>query len=244
MPKEKTNYFNEIIKLEERNIQKARKYFSKDIEFWKETFNMLYEAFESIMKSYSDEWSYSKKAGVYMLPRLMMSTKTSLDLLIRGYYYDYTVVERSLWESMALLNLFPKDEESAKKWLSFERLDIPKWKLVHQLFSGPSIKKVTARINKAYAKQSHYVHSSFFAIFSEFLKHLSQKKRFFNFPRFKKSLIADVISTPTTTLALAYLVDLYQNELKENFKKKVIDLIGQKILEWEARGLLKKENLE
>lgn len=87
---------------------------------------MLYDAFESVTQSYSDEWSYSKKASLFILPRLLMSSKVSLDLLTRGYYYDYTIIERNLWESIALISLFSKDEESAKKWFGFKRLDIPK----------------------------------------------------------------------------------------------------------------------
>lgn len=103
---------------------------------------------------------------------------------------------------------------------------------------------MTALINKAHDKQSHYVHSSFFAIYSEFLEHLSQKKRSFYFPRFQKSLILDTISTPAIVLTLGVLVDLYRDELKEDFRKRVVGLLEEKISEWEARGLLKKKGFE
>jgi len=154
LPEEKPNYFDLITRLEEKNIQKTRKHFSKELEFWKKTFNMLYEVFESIVNSYSKEWSYSKKTCFFLLPRLIMSSKTSLELLTKGYYFDYIVVERSFWESLALLMLFSRDEEVAKKWFSFKKLDIPKWKLMHKLFVGSPSKKLTARIDKAYAVQS------------------------------------------------------------------------------------------
>lgn len=216
----------------------------KTLNFGKKFFDMLYDAVESITQSYSDEWSYSKKASLFILFRLLMSSKASLDLLIRGYFYDYTVVERSIWESMALISLFSKDEESAKEWFAFKRLDIPKWKLVHHLWVGTPTKKVTARINEAYASQSRYIHSTFFAIISEFLNNLSRKKRSFYFPRFQKSLIADTISTPPILLVFTSFIDLYHKELKKDFKSRFLDLMAEKITDWEARGLFKKEDLE
>ena len=173
-----------------------------------------------------------------------MSSKTSLELLTKGYYFDYIVVERSFWESTALLMLFSKDEEAAKKWFNFGKLDIPKWKLMHRLFPGSPTKKLTARIDKAYAVQSDYAHSSFFAVFSEFLKHLTPRKRFFRFPRFEKSLIADTISTPPSALALIVSADLFRDELGEDFRKRAMDFVGEKLTDWEARGLLKKEDFE
>ena len=241
MPRKEHNHFDHLTKLEEKNIQKTRKHFSKELDFWKQNLNMVYEALTSINNSYSEKWSYSKKASVFLLPRLIMSAKTSLELLTRGYYFDYTIVERSLYESVALLAFLSKDEEAAKKWFNFEKLEIPKWKLMHQLFPSPS-KKMLARIDKTYAYQCEFVHSTFFAIFSDFLAHLSRNRKVLDFPKFKKSQIGDVISSPICALILLILIEVYKKELKKSFRTKATNFIGEKISEWKANGLLKEAN--
>jgi len=235
LPKKELDYFDQITKREVRNIQKTEKYISKDLELYKKSFNMLFHAFKLLTKSYSEKWSHSKRAIYLILPRIIMSTKTSVDLLTRGYYFDHIVVERSLMESVALLTLFSRNEAAAKKWLTFEEVELPKWKLMHQLFSSPT-KKLIALVNKSYAEQSHFVHSSFAAIITEFSRHL--KKEFLQIPRFRKSLIADALDAPPSLLVLLILVYLYKEEMKKDFSRKVTNLIAEKITKWEAMGLL------
>lgn len=238
LPKEKLNYYDYITEIEERNIQKTGEYFSKELEFQKETLGMLYDALKSITNCYSDEWSHSKKASLFLLPRLIMSTKSTLDLLIRGYYFDYTVVQRSLIECVALLTYLSKDEEAAKKWLNFEKLEVPKWKLMHRLFSSPT-KKILKLVDKMYAEESEYVHSGFFAVFSEWLRHLARRKKVLEMPRFEKSFIGEELSNPRTLLIVLFLVEIFSQELEKGFRMKVMNLAEGKALEWKAKGHLK-----
>lgn len=238
MSKGELDYFDYFTKKEKRNIQKTRKYFSKELEFCKETIDLLFDAFKSAFNSYSEKWSHSKKACLFILPRIIMSAKTSLELLIRGYYFDYIVVQRSLMESIALLALLSKDEEKAKKWLNFEKLEISKFKLIHQLHPSPT-KKLITLANKMYAEQCDYVHSNFVAIIAEFSRHTNRRVKYLEFPKFEKSLIGEAIDSPLSALALLFLIDAYQDELEKSFRTKVKNFVGEKISEWKAEGLIK-----
>lgn len=239
MPKEKPNYFDYFTKREERNIQIVTEYFSKELEFYKDIFNMLFDAFKSITDAYSEKWSYSKKASFFIIPRLIMSTKTTLELLTRGYYFDYEVVQRSLMESTALLELLSKDEEAAKKWFDFEKIEIPKWKLMHRLLPPSPPKKISKLVNKMYAQQSDFVHSSFVAIANEWALHVSRRKTYIEFPKFDKSLVGDLLSTPFSLMTLMIMTEVFKEELEESFRMKVMSLVEGKISEWKAEGLLK-----
>lgn len=240
MPKEKVNYLDYFAKSEEINIQKARKYFSKELEFWEENFDMLIDAFKLISKSYSEKWPHSKKASLFLLPRLIISTKTSLELLVRGYYFDYTVVQRSLWESLALFKFLSEDEEEAKRWLNFEKIELPKWKLMHRLLPSSRTGRHLKLLNKMYAQQSEFVHSSFFAIFSDWARQYAQRKRIFEFLKFQKSFVGDVLSTPLSLLIILMLVEVFREELEESFRMKAMNLAEGKISKWKANGLLKE----
>ncbi len=181
LPKKKYTLYNSLMEKEKKNIQKTRKYFSHELEFWNRILDMLYDALKSIVNSYSEKWPHSKRACLFILPRLIISTKASLEMLTRGYYFDYVVIERSLMESVALLALFSKNEEEAKNWLKFKEPRLPKWKLMHRLFTSPPTKRMIKLVNKAYAEQSQYTHSSFIAVFREFARQLDRKKRILSF---------------------------------------------------------------
>lgn len=235
MPKKIPDYFSQFAEDERRIVQKTEKHFSKGLQFYKESFNMLFHSLKLISKSYSEKWSPSKRAAFFLLPRIIMSIKTSLDLLIRGYYFDNVVVGRSLMESVALLALVSKDEATAEKWLNFEKLELPKWRLIHHLHPSPN-REVMALANKSYAEQSDFVHSSFTAIITEFSRHLSQRKKYLQIPQFKKSLIGLGIDVPMSLPVLLILMDLYEEELEKSFIKRIRDLVWKKYFEWKDKG--------
>lgn len=233
---EKLNYFYYLTKREERNIRRTRRYFSKELKFWKECFNLLYDAFKVVTNSHSEKWSDSKTASFFILPRLIMSSKTSLELLIRGYYFDFIVIERSLLESIALFTFLSKNEEAAKKWLAHEELELPKWKLMHQFFPSPT-REILKKATKLYAEQSEFVHSSFIAVASELKRHLSRKE-YLEIPKFQKLLICDQLSTPICLLILLCLIEAFREELKDFSKTKVKNLVTPMISDWNVRRTL------
>lgn len=247
--KKRLNYFDYLTEKEEKNIQRSQRYFSKELEISKEVLEMLYATFEAIMNSYSKEWSYSKKAVLFLLPRLIMSTKTTLELLTRGYYFDYTVVQRSALESIALLMLLSEDEEAAEKWLNLKEVQLPKWKLIHQIFRSPT-KKMLRLVDKTYADLSHFVHSSFIAIAHEWLAHLARRRKVLDFPRFNKAIIRRELCSSAGLLTIAVLIDVFEKELEEGFRKKALNLIKREVSRWIVNGLLEeheelhKTNLE
>lgn len=231
------DYFDYLTKKEEENVERTREELSEEFELSKETLEMLYDCFKAIASSYSDKWSHSKKAAFLILPRLIMSTKTSIELITRGYYFDYEVVQRSLLESLALLRLFSEDEEAAKEWLDREKLELPKWKLVHYVTSSPN-KKIRRLIDKIYSNLSDYVHSSSFAIISEWTEHFTRNKEALDFPKFNKSRIREEISTPPSLLIIAALTTIFEEELEESFRAGLINFLERVISKWIAEGLL------
>lgn len=235
MPKRERNYLNYLTKREKKNIQKTRKYFSEEFEFLNKTFDMLVEVYMSIADSYSDKWSLSKRAGLFILPRLIMSTKTSIELLIRGYYFDHIVIERSLMEGMALFVFLSKDEEAAKKWLNFEKIELPKWKLMHQILPPPlSRKEMFKALNGMYATQSDYVHSSFAAVFNDFGRHINRSKKGLEFPKFEKSFTARSLFPPLSALLLLLIVFVYQDKVEKSLRMKVVNSTEEIISKWRA----------
>lgn len=244
MSKEKPNYFDYFTKREERNIQIVTEHFSEELDFCKGIFNMLFDAFKSITDAYSEKWTYSKKASFFIIPRLIMSTKTTLELLIRGYYFDYEVIQRGLMESVALLKLLSEDEEAAKKWLAFEKIEIPKWKLMHRLLPPSPAKKATKLVNKMYAQQSDFVHSSFVAIANEWALQLSRRKTYIEFPKFDKSMVGALLSSPFSLMTIMILTEVFREELEESFRMKVMNLVEGKISEWKLRNSLRVDNYQ
>ena len=110
---------------------------------------------------------------------------------------------------------------------------------MHRLFTSPPKKKMIKLVNKAYAEQSQFAHSSFIAIFSEFVRHLDRKKEYLKFLRFDRSFISEGLSTPLSILLLVFLIDLYQDELEKSFRVEVMNLVDEKLSEWKSKGLLK-----
>lgn len=233
------SYFDFLTRKEEKNIERTRKYLSRELEVSKEALEMLYNILKVVVKSSSEKWTHSKKASLFLLPRLLMSTKTSIELLTRGYYYDYTVVQRSLLESLALLMLFSEDEESAKKWLKLEELELPKWKLMHHIFPSRA-KKMLRLVDKMYAELSDYVHSSLIAIIREWSIHLARRKRVLDFPKFDKSMIRENLSSPPILLAIGVLTEVFEEELEESFRERAIDFLKREMSKWIAEGLLEE----
>jgi hypothetical protein len=147
---------------------------------------------------------------------------------------------KSITDAYSLLKLLSEDEEAAKKWLAFERIEIPKWKLMHRLLPPSPAKKATKLVNKMYAQQSDFVHSSFVAIANEWALQLSRRKTYIEFPKFDKSLVGALLSSPFSLMTIMILTEVFREELEESFRMKVINLVEGKISEWNAEGLLKE----
>ncbi len=233
------DYFDFLTEKEEENVERTRKELSEEFELSRETLEMLYDCFKAIASSYSHKWSHSKKAAFFILPRFIMSTKTSIELLTRAYYFDYEVVQRSLLESLALLMLFSEDEEAAKKWLDREELELPKWKLVHYVIPSPT-KKMRRLIDKAYSKLSDYVHSSSTAIFREWTVHFTRRTKRLDFPKFDKSKVREELSSQASLLVIAALTTVFKEEFEESFRKRLIDFLERVLSKWIVEGLLEE----
>ncbi len=55
---------------------------------------------------------------------------------------------------------------------------------------------------------------------------------------FDRPFISEHLSTPTSILLLAFLIDLYRDELEESFRTEAMSLMSEKISEWTSKGLL------
>jgi hypothetical protein len=69
---------------------------------------------------------------------------------------------------------------------------------------------------------------------------MHRSKTYIEFPKFDKSLVGALLSSPFSLMTIMILTEVFREELEESFRMKVINLVEGKISEWNAEGLLKE----
>lgn len=162
--------FKELTKSEKENIQKSKQFYGKEIRLYTKCFSLLSEVLNHLTESINrkDETIGKKDFTVFAIcGRIFNTSKIYLDLLMKGYHYDASILNRSLLENVYLMEYLIRDEGNIDKWLKGE-LKFSKVKKELGLFSNELFQK-------AYELFSDYIHSNIGAILS--LASISYEKR-------------------------------------------------------------------
>ena len=74
----------------------------------------------------------NKCVAYLLLNRLTGLAQSIKTLVLKGYYYEASILERSFWEAIGLCSYLSSNIPEAEKWFNGEWIDIPKNKLPEQ----------------------------------------------------------------------------------------------------------------
>lgn len=156
--RERNRSYELLLKREEENIKLSRKHYGKELSIFVECFNLLVDTVHHISNILGKPATYAQACIVANCGRILTSLGAYIDLLMKGYYYDAIVIERSLIENVYLIECFVKDEKSAEKWVKGE-LTFSKIKKELDLYSDE-------KFVKYYLSMCDFVHANMRAIFT------------------------------------------------------------------------------
>jgi len=223
--KDDSGYLNTCLEKEDRITQRALRQLKKENEFYKRSFDLLYDLTSNLYDlTFSKVPSRGKFAILAMQPRLLGSLRSVRILGLKGYHYDVAILERSIIENIGLCAYFATHEEEAMGWLTGKKISIPKIRLTDEIVSFLTSQKVKEfQDGKAvYGRLSDYVHNSVRAIARSFLSPSpSNGKLKFDVefpPRFRKEKTLDF--SAYSILLLFVLIIAFKEEIdKKLFEK-------------------------
>jgi len=164
--REKRVSYAQFTKTEKENIKLTKKYYDKEISIYIDCFNLLARTFDYLARKSIEEepFGVAETAMLLNTSRVLTSMRVYINLVMKGYYFDATIIERSLWESMLLMECFARDKKYAVKWMN-EELKLSKVKKELGLYTDKKFEEV-------YAEMCDYVHANVPAVLSltEFAK--------------------------------------------------------------------------
>ena len=156
---------NHFLESEDENARKASRQFKKDLKLYEQSFNLLLEITYFLYDTTaSSQISDSKTAVLLIMPRVIQSIQSVSILNLKGYYYDKSILERSLMESIGLCAYLGSNKEEASRWLSGKSIKSPSIKLFDYVFKLMDAEGYSSI--PAYGWMSKYVHTDFRAIVS------------------------------------------------------------------------------
>lgn len=172
-----------------------------------------------------------KSAILAIIPRIIRSMQSIRDLTLKGYYYDASVLERSLIESMGLCAYLAFNEKEAENWTKGNDVKTPKIKLFDWAFKLLRVKDKDADSYRIYGELCGYVHTSAKAITS--LMKFNHGRGLVDLQfisNFEKERVHEIASYPT--LMLIIVKEIFHDELagkrKENIMKWVKEYLRKK----------------
>lgn len=156
---------NDFLESEDENARKTSRQFKKDLKLYEQSFNLLLETtFFLCDKTASSPFSESKLAVLLIMPRVIQSMQSVSILNLKGYYYDKSILERCLMESIGLCAYLGSNEEEASRWLSGKRIKLASIKLFDYVFKLIDAEGYSSI--PVYGWMSEYVHTDLGAIVS------------------------------------------------------------------------------
>jgi hypothetical protein len=171
---------------DEEEVQKVTfKKFKEEFKLYERSFDMLMETIDCVFNSAEGKLldSLGKTATVIILPRIVQSIQSIRLLIAKGHYYDYSIIGRSLLESIGLCAHISSNEEEAKRWIDGKPIELASIHLI-DLARWLKLGKDSAKIGKDYrAVYGHlcdYVHTNLKGASSLIAEFGKKKKRIGN----------------------------------------------------------------
>jgi hypothetical protein len=215
--------YQQLLRTEGDNIRLTEKHYKKAIDFYIESVNLLHEVVLNILGSAKKQKRKSTNVESVICvncARIISSSRVLLDLVMKGYYYDAYIIQRSLVENALLIECFTRDEKYAKKWVNGE-LKMSKVKEKLGLYSSQEFVDM-------YATLSDFVHANAPAIIPSTFEKLEKKltKKYnasiFFTPRFEKDSNTFILLFPFAQFyVIVTLSKLYQGMVKRGIKTRI-----------------------
>jgi len=221
----------DFLKAEDETAKNTLSNFRKEFELYKRSFNLLSETVSYLLDSTKDKRSDSRESAIFsIMPRIIRSMQSIKNLTLKGYYYDVSVLERSLVESMGLCAYLALNKKEAENWIKGKDVKIAKIKLFDYVLKLLSIKNVDEESYRLYGELCGYVHTTARAIVS-----LVD----FNYPSgqiglqftsvFDKDRVREIASYPTIMLAI--VKEIFHKRLPEKKKAEIMKLLEEYVTE-------------
>ena len=235
-------FFNYHEEAEDENIKLTKSHLPKELERYLNLFNLLCEFQQGIVEYFkqtppkkrgSVKETIVKELVLLILPRLVWSSKSFLQLVTRGYYYDGAIVYRSRLESIALCAYLVRNKEKALEWAKKGRIvGLSKFRLLKELglfldeqsghISPARTKKLVEGYERTYGILSQFVHSDFVAVRSLVEKRTKPIIAFPVLPEFKEEEAKDALRTELDSILTLILLYVYGDSIKHKRLHKVI----------------------
>jgi|WetSurMetagenome_2_1015567.scaffolds.fasta_scaffold109142_2 hypothetical protein len=238
----------EVSKVEEENTEKSKVMFGDQISNYLQVYELLYNLNEHIgdqSKTKHIILDYRDSVVLMLSTRVVLSSKTCLDLCMKGYYYDSQIIHRSLVENIVTIMYFTccqdkdKANANAERWLNGKL----KFGMIRQEMNlNPEQANV---LGYAYSTLSKYTHSNYPALNTLISKDYTQGSIDISPKPIFKPEIACIALHPHIEFSTAYLLIANFVELIEpNFKYATLEKLnslhdeGEKLKE-KSRALAK-----
>jgi len=140
-----TSHYETVESTELGNVQIIQKRFPKDLELFRQNFNVLAETISSIAdKRKTPDNPHWKRDFVILTTssKFLQSSKALLNLESNGYDYDARVIMRTMLEDLLRIVCLLRDETMVQKWLE-GKLELSEVKcVVHDWFLNREVKRL------------------------------------------------------------------------------------------------------
>jgi len=226
----KIDLFEKFERDEGKVIELTNKSYSEELQAFRHCFNLLGDAlvFLSLYSKYHP-FDSDRKSGAFLIStRVFRSLKAYIGLVRRGYYYDASIIFRSILESVYICMCLSKDENHAKRWfegdLKFGRVKRELGVYADQYFL------------EFYNDLSNFTHSNFQAVLSLFKKTEEQglTKLECASVAFEKESRTAIMIYPCIQVFLLYLLDsIFANELDTvGLHNEILQFIEETVPHW------------
>jgi len=202
-------YFKDIDRLEKKVFKETMSKQLWLVDWNIQAINLLAEMTLFVSKKKTN--TGIKAATVLMLPRLLRTSKSVFNLIMKGHYYDGEVIRRSFQENLLLLISFEKNKTILERWLNGKQIDAYGVRNALGLKGAPD--------HKLYSYLCDFVHSKIPAHLRYFPKESYQQKGLltledlfvYNQEEGMPSFFPDF-----TIMAIEYLKRIFSKELESN----------------------------
>jgi hypothetical protein len=215
---------------EDQTTRKTIRKFKKELELYERSFNLCSETIDYLCSRTKRKLmdSSAKEVILVILPRIIQSLQSIRVLILKGYYYDALILDRSYFEAVGLCAYLSLNEEEAENWLEGKELGVSSIKLLDYI--PKLLEKSDSEVNlkPVYGQLCDYVHTNAEAVVSLVSDWHSKKlgKISLRFtPTFNESKVPQIASR--TTLLCIVLREIFKNELAKERKSRIAEFLKQ-----------------
>lgn len=214
--RKKMKQYELLLETERENIDLSKKHYEKELNSYIECLNLLADTHTHLCDILEKGTTSVQACVLLNCGRILGSLGAYIDLLMKGYYFDANIIQRSLIENVYLIECFVKDEKYADKWVKRE-LKLSEIKEELGLYSDEKFTKYWNRI-------CDYVHVNIPAVLS--LHRIREKPivDIFHVPRFRSNpdialMFFPVIGIMTLILLTTAFGNLMNRKVKTQIAK-------------------------